>query len=200
MNQFDSAEQAKAAQDAAANNIDPNWANANDDKLELFAAAVTEGYAAFPEGGCFTESQVGKRLTYCLATYQDPASVDIAEQFALEQDLYNVLYSQIPGFVMTYVSTNVPEGSDKSNWRIMESEADEAAFQALKVEKGYEWTGAADDLIIFTSGTIGIDILCTESHAADDATTNAVDVSPPAPANTAAAKASKTSSSKSSKT
>ena len=198
MNQFASEEEAQAAQDATS---DPSSSthvnNANNGKLELFVSAVTEGYASFPEGKCFTESQVGKTLTSGLYTYQDPASVDIAEQFTLEQDWYNELYSQTPGFIMNYVSANVPAGSDKSVWKIMESEADEAAYQALKAEKGYEWTGAANDKVISTIGTIGIDVLCSGAHLTD---ATDVSVPPSAPATTAAAKASKASSAKSSKT
>ena len=193
MNQFDTKEEAQAAQDATS---DPSNSahvhNANEGKLELFVSAVTEGYASFPQGSCFTESQVGKTLTSGLYTYQDPASVDIAEEFTLEQDWYNELYSQTPGFVMTYVSTNAPAGSDKSVWKIMESEADEAAYQALKAEANYQWTGPPSDLVISTVGTIGLDVLC--SDATD------VPVLPPAPATTATAKASKASSAKSSKT
>ena len=197
MNQFASAEEAKAAQEAASDHSSSTHLSTdNDGKLELFVSAVTEGYAAFPQGGCFAESQVGKTLTSGLFTYQDPASVDIAEEFTLEQDWYNELYSQTPGFVMTYVSTNAPAGSDKSVWKIMESEADEAAYQALKAEKGYEWTGSATDIVIWTAGTIGIDVLCSGAHLTD-----ATDVPvPPAPATAATAKASKASSSKSSKT
>jgi len=176
MNQFASKEQAQAAHDDMVNNVG-KWSNANNDKLEVFASAVTEGYAAFPQDSCFTESQVGKTLTSGLYKYQDPASVDINEQYTLEQDWYNELYSQIPGFIMSYVSTNAPAGDDKSVWKILESAADEEAYQALKTEKGYEWTGPANDKVITTIGTIKLDVLCTDSTTDD-----AADVSPPAPA------------------
>jgi hypothetical protein len=193
MSWFDTAEQAQAAQDAAIDT--PPDDNDNYDKLELFIASVTEGYASFPEGKCFTESQVGKTLTTNLYKYQDPASVDPTTLFPLDQDYYNVMYKNAPGFVMTYSSTSAPAGSDSSNWRIFESEADEVAYQAMEAEKwqDYQWTGPADDLVIATIGTIGVDVLCSS-------TTVAADVSPPPPANTATAKASKTSNAKSSKT
>jgi hypothetical protein len=197
MNQFASAEQAKAAQDAAANNPDPSWANANDGKLELFISTVTEGFAAFPQDSCFTESQVGKLLVTHLYTYQDPASVDPTTLFPLQQDYYNMMYKNAPGFVMSYSSTNAPQGDDKSQWRIMESEADEAAYQELKAESNYAWTGPAEDEVISTAGIIGIDILCAEHHLTD---ATDVPVPPPAPATTSTAKASKASSAKSSKT
>jgi len=197
MNQFASEEEAQAAQDAAALDSANHIHNDNDGKLELFISTVTEGYAAFPQDGCFTESQVGKFLTTHLYKYQDPASVDIAEEFTRDQDRYNKLYSQTPGFIMSYDSTNVPAGDNKSVWRIMESEAGEAAYQALKAESNYHYNGTrpAHDVIISTTGIIGLDILCSGQHLTD-----AADVSPPPPANTATAKASKVSSAKSSKT
>ena len=198
MNQFATAEQAQAAEEAASDTSSSTYVeNANKGKFELFSATVTEGYASFPQGSCFTESQVGKFLTTHLYKYQDPASVDIAEEFTREQDYYNVMYKNAPGFVMNYVSTNAPAGSDKSVWKIMESEADLAAYEELKAESNYVWTGPADDKVISTVGTIGLDILCSSHHLTDAAD---VSVPPPPPATTATAKASKTSSAKSSKT
>lgn len=196
MSWFDTAEQAQAAQQAAIDT--PPEDNDNYDRLELFMAVETEGYAAFPQDGCITESSVGKTLTTNLYKYQDPASVDPTTLFPLDQDYYNVMYKNAPGFVMTYSSTNAPAGSNRNNWRIFESEADEAAYQAMEAESNYAWTGPADDLVISTSGTIGVDVLCSSHHLTD--ATTAADVSPPPPANTATAKASKTSSAKSSKT
>lgn len=196
MSWFDTAKQAQAAQQAAIDT--PPEDNDNYDRLELFMAVETEGYAAFPQDGCITESSVGKTLTTNLYKYQDPASVDPTTLFPLDQDYYNVMYKNAPGFVMTYSSTNAPAGSNRNNWRIFESEADEAAYQAMEAESNYAWTGPADDLVISTSGTIGVDVLCSSHHLTD--ATTAADVSPPPPANTATAKASKTSSAKSSKT
>ena len=191
MNQFDSEEEAKAAQETAISNSP----NGNTGKLELFVSLVTEGYASFPEGKCFTESQVGKWLTSTLYKYEDPASVDMTDMFTSDQEWYNVLLTNTPGFIMNYLSTNF---SDKSAWQIMESEADEAAYQELVAEANYQWTGPPGKMVFSTAGTIGIDVLCSEHHAADDATD--VSVSPSAPATTATAKASKASSAKSSKT
>ena len=176
LSSFDTAEQAKAAQDAASSG---SWPNANDGKLELFAAAVTEGYAAFPQDTCFTESQVGKMLTTNLYKYQDPASVDPTLFFPAYQDWYNELYSKTSGFIMSYGSTNAPAGSDSFDWKIMESEADVAAYEKLLAESNYAWTGPdyPADKVIETAGTIGIDVLCTDAH-----TDEAADVSPQAPA------------------
>ena len=192
MNQFASEEEAQAAQDAGT-----STSNANCGKLELFVSAVTEGYASFPQDSCFTESQVGKMLTSALIKYQDPASVDMAEQFTLEQEYYNELYSQTPGFIMNYASANFPEGSDKSAWKIMESEVDLAAYEELKAASNYQSNWPPSDVVISTAGTIGLDVLCSGAHLTD-----ATDVSVPlpAPATTATAKASKDSSAKSSKT
>ena len=199
MNQFDSEEEAKAAQEAASDpSSSTHITNDNKGKLKLFVSLVTEGYASFPEGKCFTESQVGKWLTSALYKYEDPASVDMTDMFNADQEWYNVIYANAPGFVMNYLSENFPEGSDKSAWKIMESEADEAAYQELVAEANYQWTGPPSEKVFSTGGTIGIDVLCSEHHAADDATD--VSVPPPAPATTATAKASKASSAKSSKT
>ncbi len=131
--------------------------------MERFASAVTEGNAAFPQGSCFTESQVGKILTTNLYKYQDPASVDPTALFPYQQDWYNELYSQTPGFVMSYESTNAPAGSDSVDWKIMESEADVAAYEKRLAESNYAWTGPdyPADKVIETAGTIGFDILCT---------------------------------------
>ena len=195
MSWFDTAEQAHAAQQAAIDTPPDN--NDNFDKLELFIAAETEGYAAFPQDGCMTESNVGKLLATNLYKYQDPASVDPTTLYPLQEDFYNVFFSKVPGFVMGYASTNAPAGSDSSYWHIMESEADEAAFQKLLAETNYAWSGKAEDEVISTVGTIGVDILCTSQHLTD---ATEVSVPAPAPANIATAKASKVSSAKSSKT
>ncbi len=198
MNQFATAEQAQAAEEAASDTSSSTYVeNANKGKFELFSATVTEGYAAFPQDSCFTESQVGKLLVTHLYTYQDPASVDPTTLFPLQQDYYNVMYKNAPGFVMSYSSTNAPQGDDKSQWRIMESEADEAAYQELKAESNYAWTGPAEDEVISTVGIIGLDILCSGQHLTD---ATVVSVPAPAPATTATAKASKANSAKSSKT
>jgi hypothetical protein len=179
MNQFASEEEAQAAQDATSNTSSSEHVhNANDGKLELFVSAVTEGYAAFPQDSCFTESQVGKFLFTNLYKFQDPASVDPTTLFSLRENEYNVLDSQAPGFIMNYASTNAPGSSDNSYWRIMESEADEEAFQELKAESNFAWTGPADDNVITTAGTIGIDVLCSGAHL----TETDVSVPPPAPA------------------
>ena len=145
----------------------------------------------------FLKANVSRTLTSALYKYEDPASVDMTDMFNADQEWYNVLSSQAPGFVMNYLSANFPEGSDKSAWKIMESEADYAAYQESVAEANYQWTGPPSEFVFSTAGIIGLDVLCSGHHLTD---ATDVSVPPPAPATTATAKASKTSSAKSSKT